>query len=70
MQITVTEEANKNNRILRICLETNGNFVEKWREKIARISLKSGGGIKFDLKCMPDSNLSIALSGVPNKAAF
>jgi len=52
--------------ILRICLETNGNMKEKWLEEIAAISLESGGGIKFDLKCW-NENLHLALTGVSNK---
>lgn len=65
----VREEAKKQNRIFRVCLEANGNFSWPWLEKIAQISLESGGGIKFDLKSW-NENLNIALSGVSNKKTF
>jgi len=65
----VREEAKKQNRIFRVCLESNGNFSWPWLEKIAEISLESGGGIKFDLKAW-NENLNIALSGISNKKAF
>ncbi|MCW1301439.1 MAG: radical SAM protein [Candidatus Nanoarchaeia archaeon] len=60
----------KGNRILRICLETNGNFAWHWLKRIAELSLESGGGIKFDLKCAPGSKLNIALSGIDNTVAY
>lgn len=60
----------RGNRILRICLESNGNFSWHWLKKIAELCLESGGGIKFDLKCAPGSKLNIALSGIDNKMAY
>ena len=63
------EVAKKEKRIFRVCLESNGNFSWPWLEKIAEISLGSGGGIKFDLKAW-NENLNIALSGISNKKAF
>ncbi len=60
---------NTQNRIFRICLEANGNFKWPWLKKIADISMKSGGGIKFDLKTH-DEDLNRVLSGVSNKATF
>lgn len=63
------ERAEKKKRIFRICLEANGNFSWPWLEKIAQISLESGGGIKFDLKAW-DENLNKVLSGRGNKATF
>ena len=65
----VREVAKKEKRIFRVCLESNGNFSWPWLEKIAEISLGSGGGIKFDLKAW-NENLNIALSGISNKKAF
>ncbi len=54
------------NRILRICWETNGTMNPKFRDRMAEISLKTGGCIKFDMKCW-DENLNIALSNTSNK---
>jgi len=65
----VREVAKKQKRIFRVCLESNGNFSWPWLEKIAKISLESGGGIKFDLKTW-NENLNIALSGISNKKVF
>ncbi len=53
-------------RILRICWETNGSMRQKYLKKMAELSLKSGGCIKFDLKAY-DENVNIALCGVTNK---
>jgi pyruvate formate lyase activating enzyme len=53
-------------RILRICWETNGAMNPSFLEKMADLSLKSGGCIKFDLKAF-DENLNMALCGVTNK---
>jgi len=41
---------------------------EKWLDQIVGISLESGGGIKFDLKCW-NENLHSGLTGVSNKQA-
>ncbi|KPL02184.1 MAG: pyruvate formate lyase-activating protein [candidate division Zixibacteria bacterium SM23_73_2] len=57
---------NKKTKILRICWETNGSMNQKYLKKIAEISLKSGGCIKFDLKAH-DEKLNLALCGVSNK---
>jgi len=56
-------------RKIKICLEWNGGGNEDLVKKIAEISLKSKGIIKFDLKAF-DENLSFALSGVSNKKTF
>jgi len=56
----------RNGKILRICWETNGSMNTKLLEKIAEISLKSGGCIKFDLKAW-NENLHIALCGTTNR---
>jgi pyruvate formate lyase activating enzyme len=55
----------KKGRILRICWETNGAMNPKLLEKVAELSLKSGGCVKFDLKAW-DEELHIALCGVSN----
>ena len=56
-------------RILRFCLETNGNFNTELLKRFAPISLESGGGIKFDLKTY-NPTLNKVLSGVDNKKAY
>jgi len=58
-------ERNKG-RILRICWETNGAMNPKLLEQMARLSLETGGCIKFDLKAW-NENLHFALCGVSNK---
>jgi len=63
------KEAKKNNRILRICWETNGSSNPKIIEKMAEIAIESGGIIKFDLKCF-NENLNKVLCGVSNKQTY
>jgi len=53
-------------RILRICWETNGSMHPASLRQAAKLSLESGGCIKFDLKAWND-NLHIALCGISNK---
>lgn len=55
----------KKGLILRICWETNGAMNPKLLEKMAELSLASGGCVKFDLKTW-DENLHFALCGVTN----
>ena len=55
--------------ILRVCLETNGNANPALLKKFAKLAFDSGGSIKFDIKTF-SRELSIALSGVSNKAAL
>ncbi|MEM3079771.1 MAG: radical SAM protein [Thermoproteota archaeon] len=57
------------NRVLRVCFEWNGCGNEKLVREAAELSFKTGGNIKFDLKCF-NPNLSVALSGVPNNTAY
>jgi pyruvate formate lyase activating enzyme len=57
------------NRIIRICFEWNGCGNKLLVKEAAEIAFKSGGNIKFDLKCF-NENLSLALSGVSNKKAY
>lgn len=57
---------NKRNKILRICWETNGSMNPNFLEQMARLSLETGGCIKFDLKSSSEE-LNIALCGVTNK---
>lgn len=56
-------------RILRVCFEWNGCGNPKLVKRAAELALVSGGNVKFDLKCF-DPNMSLALSGVPNKRAY
>jgi pyruvate formate lyase activating enzyme len=51
--------------ILRICWETNGSMNPALLEKMAELSLESGGCVKFDLKSW-DPGLHFALCGVSN----
>jgi len=60
------EKARRENRILRVCWETNGYLNPKLAEKAATYALESGGSIKFDLKTW-NEYLNIALCGVSNK---
>lgn len=57
---------NARGKILRICFESNGTMSGGMLKKAAKLSLESGGNIKFDLKAW-DENLNIALAGVTNK---
>ncbi|MEM2994460.1 MAG: radical SAM protein [Candidatus Bathyarchaeia archaeon] len=63
------EKAEAENRILRVCWETNGYMNPHLAEKAAECALKSGGNIKFDLKAWNET-LNIALCGVSNKTAL
>jgi pyruvate formate lyase activating enzyme len=56
-------------RILRVCFEWNGCGNTRLVERAAEIALKSGGNLKFDLKCL-NPTLSLALSGVENSQAY
>ena len=57
------------NRVLRICFEWNGCGNPLLVKRAAELAYKSGGNIKFDLKCWSEE-LSEALCGVSNRAAF
>ena len=56
-------------RILRICMECNGNANARLLKKFAELSFESGGIIKFDLKFF-NEKLNIALTGVSNKKSY
>ncbi|HIC92928.1 MAG TPA: radical SAM protein [Anaerolineae bacterium] len=53
-------------RGVRICWETNGTMHPKLLDQAVKLSLETGGCIKFDLKAY-DENLNIALTGVTNR---
>lgn len=59
----------KGERILRICFEWNGCGQPELVRRAAQLAFESGGNVKFDLKTW-DDNLSVALSGVSNRAAY
>jgi pyruvate formate lyase activating enzyme len=63
------EKAETDERILRVCWETNGYMNPKLSEKAAQYAMESGGNIKFDLKTWDDS-LNVALCGVSNKPSL
>jgi len=65
----IARKAKKEDRIFRICLEANGNFSWSWLKKIAKLSLETGGGIKFDLKAW-NEGLNRILSGVSNNPTY
>lgn len=52
--------------ILRICWETNGTMHPSYLKEMARLSMESGGCIKFDLKVW-SKELNLALCGVSNE---
>jgi pyruvate formate lyase activating enzyme len=56
-------------RVLRICFEWNGAGNSSLAEKAAELALRSGGNIKFDLKCYSET-VSKALSGVSNRRSY
>ena len=63
------EGARAENRIMRICWESNGNMNPRLAIRAAELSLESGGVVKFDIKAW-DENLNLALCGVSNKATL
>ncbi|MGQ9788209.1 MAG: radical SAM protein [Candidatus Hadarchaeaceae archaeon] len=63
------EAAEREKRILRVCLETNLSMNRESLEKFAMLSLNSGGGVKADLKCW-SSEILYALSGIEHRLAY
>ncbi len=63
------ERAKEENRILRICFETNGNMSAGFAEIAMQLVLESGGIMKFDLKFW-DETLNLAMCGVSNKKSL
>jgi len=60
------ERARKEERIFRVCWETNGYWKGEFGLRAAELSLETGGVVKFDLKTW-DENLNRALCGVSNR---
>ncbi|RLE72633.1 MAG: radical SAM protein, partial [Thermoprotei archaeon] len=63
------ERARRENRILRICWETNGLMNKKLLSQIVKLSLESGGIVKFDVKAW-SYPVYKALTGVSNDRLF
>jgi len=63
------EVAGRENRILRVCLETNLSMNLSSLKLFGELSMKSGGGIKADLKCW-SSEILYALSGIEHRTAY
>ncbi len=63
------ETAQREKRILRVCLETNLSMNLLSLKQFGKFSLQSGGGIKADLKCW-SSEILYALSGVKHQVAY
>jgi pyruvate formate lyase activating enzyme len=59
----------KDNRLLRVCLETNLSMKLEDLKRFTKLSMESGGGIKADLKCW-SSEVLYALSGVEHRGAY
>jgi len=58
--------AEKKDRILRICWETNGSMHPNLLDEMIALALDTGGCIKFDLKAW-DGSLHKALTGMTNQ---
>ncbi|RLE75709.1 MAG: radical SAM protein [Thermoprotei archaeon] len=63
------ERAKQENRVMRICWETNGLMSKNLLKEIVKISLESGGIIKFDVKAWSEP-IYKALTGVSNRKLF
>jgi pyruvate formate lyase activating enzyme len=53
-------------QLIRICWETNGAMRRPFVKRMAELSIKSGGCIKFDIKAW-DNRIHQVLCGVPNE---
>jgi pyruvate formate lyase activating enzyme len=69
LEVSRLAMAGKQDRILRICWETNGALREPFLGMMAETSLKSGGCVKFDLKAWTEQ-IHYALCGVSNRATL
>ena len=54
-------------KLVRVCYETNGNISKKWLDSIASIVADTGGIFKFDIKAV-SSELYRTLTGISNSA--
>ena len=66
--LRVSEQAHREHpdQILRICWETNGSMNPVWLNRMAKLSLDSGGCIKVDLKAW-NPHIHMALCGCDNR---
>lgn len=65
----IRERAEREHRILRVCLETNLSMNPRDLDRFIELSLESGGGIKMDFKCW-SSEILYALSGIEHRLAY
>ena len=65
----ILAEARAQGRQIRICWEWNGAGNPALVRQAAKLSLESGGIVKFDLKCW-DEKLALALCGVSTHPSF
>jgi pyruvate formate lyase activating enzyme len=63
------EAAEREGRILRVCLETNLSMNPSDLREFGKLSMESGGGIKADIKCW-SSEILYALSGIEHREAY
>ena len=63
------ERARREDRIMRICWESNGHFTWPFAKRATELSLETGGVVKFDLKTW-DGDLGRALCGISNRASL
>ena len=54
-------------KLVRVCYETNGNISKKWLDSIAGIVADTGGTFKFDIKAV-SPELYRTLTGISNSA--
>jgi len=63
------QKASDRDRILRICWETNGQMLSVYAQQAAKLSLETGGNIKFDIKAWSEDLVRV-LCGTPNAATL
>ena len=76
--VKILEKAQRENRIIRICWETNGQVKPQFLRKMIDIALKSGGIIKIDIKAgtpqvynaLTDGDYSIVLRNIKEVASY
>ena len=59
----ILEMAEREDRLIRICWESNGHFSRNFLSRVVDVSLNSGGIVKFDLKAWSNS-IYKALTGI------
>jgi pyruvate formate lyase activating enzyme len=65
----IRRRSREEERILRVCLETNLSMNPRDLKSFTELALESGGGIKADIKCW-STELLYALSGVEHRMAY